>query len=1061
MLVQVDKAVSLRLAEAAANTDEAEGEERQGAGSSQPSLLRSLRGIVFYATPHFGAPIASVVTGLKRYYESIGGMAPSAILTTLGDHSKEELLSLNEQFFQAIEGCSDAGYVHVLSFGETRRLNGVLRIVEPASANPAADDPRFPFYLLDADHLGINRPVSKEQPAYTILFGFLKRMQRDGLLSRTEGSKTAAAADAGELPRRQEVEGNDKAAVVAMGEPLLGDAALPQRESKEGLEVRMLLHLLDHWVRRLRTHSTTLFGFMMPMQLSKLLALVKDIVDYVTASFSSTETANEAYLLIPLRLLAYWAERAVSTLENFLMCQAERSVMHHLSALESRTLHDIDCAAAALRREWEWFHLQLCQTHLLPDGYPVVIFFSQSVTLTVADAMMDDAGCLLVLATQCVPEACGWQRDAAISWGSQETHARLPPSVSMVGALLTGWMCLGVTRRYRCATAAFERLLRDLRLLQQDASDVLQPAATATPPRARPSAQEANFTWWWGGGGGKAKTMSVERKKNLLQVFALLAQASLCWSLFLLAQLPGAVTASAPPSADKCAGALHQALMEGSRRCGLLERSLRIDSITGRPFASIKRIPAAASRAEGKPRHAAGATENKKRSPVRASTLLKGAALRRSLTFIWDDVRQGESSEEAANRFAASVLVFWWIIERRVRLHGAVGTADGGAVKETQEKGALQDRSPWVWENAHPRVKSQWLTWWCVTSDPVKNSGEMNTGQLRLLTEALQLHNGNALALYLTGRHHLWRGQLVPAAEAYLRALESTRSVDNALYRVSAVGLGWAHLHHHRCDGREGGGVDLLALLGGPSGLRESWWLRQGEAPARQCGATVTAADTADAHEGGEDVAHHLKRASALFEAVLAFDPHDKGALCGMGRVKMLDVEAACRVAFPAARRHFETVLGATAATPETGWERKGNREDGIAAFDDRLWESRAAYWMGEIHRCSPEADIEASETLASNMQDVKAWWEYAVGRHPRNDWALTALGLLYAGHRPRRHHGDAEAARQCGAGVELLQRSLAVNAKNTWTLWGLAHHSPDVTQRQTCRMLLKKLLRK
>ncbi|ESL11815.1 hypothetical protein TRSC58_00427 [Trypanosoma rangeli SC58] len=1065
MIVQVDKAVSLRLADAKTSMDAAAKQCRQGSGPLEASFLRSLRGIVFYATPHFGAPIASVVTGLKRYYQSIGGMVPSPLVVTLGDHSREALLSLNEQFFRVIEGCSDTGYVHVLSFGETRRLNGVLRIVEPESANPAPDDLRFPFYLIDADHISINRPVSKEQPGYTILFGFLKRMQRSGLLGPNGDSKVATVA--GENPRQQhEGEAIDKAAAAGAGEPSHGDVAIPHAENKESLEVRMLLNLLDHRVRRLRAHAATLFGYMMPMQLNKLLALTKDIVDYAVTSFSLTEKANEAYLLIPLRLVVYWAERAISTLENFFMCQAERSVMHHLSALESRTLQDIDCGVAALRREWEWFHLQLCQPHFIPDSYLVVIFFSQSVTLAVADAMMGDVGCLLVLATRCVPEACGWKPDAAISWGSEETTAWLPPSISMVGALLTGWMCLGVTRRYRCAIAAFQRLLRDLELLQRD-KDSLPQAATSFP-RVRPRTQEANFTWWWSRGGGgtgsKAKAVSAKGKNDLLQVFALLAHAGLCWSHFLLAQRAGEVTASLLSSADEYEGALHCSLMEGAHRYSLLERSLHLDSIMDRPFASIKRasVVAAASRVEVKPHHTA-AEESQKRSPVRAATLLKGAALRRGLTFIWDDVRHGESSEEAANRFTASVLVFWWIIERRAKLHDAVDSVNRGDVKETQDKGALEGRPSWVWENAHPHVKSQWLTWWCVTSgDSAKKSGEMNTGQLRLLTEALQLHNGNALALYLTGRHHLWRRQLTHAAEAYLRALESTRCVDNALYRVSAVGLGWVHLHLHRCGEVEGSGIDFLALQGAPSELRESWWLRQWEArkahESQQRGATVTA--TEEANASNKDAVHHLTRASALFQAVLAFDPDDKGALCGMGRVKMLNVEAECTVAYSAASRHFATVLGETAAISKMRWRQKLNWENDIAAFDNRLWESRAAYWMGEIHRRSLETDIEARETQACSTRDVKAWWEYAVQRCPQNDWALTALGLLCVQHPPQHDHNDAE-MRQCATGVELLRRSLAMNANNTWTLWGLAHHSPDATQWQTCCMLLKRLLRK
>ncbi|EAN86078.1 hypothetical protein C3747_324g17 [Trypanosoma cruzi] len=1055
MIILAAKVVNLHHAEKRTKVDE-EGKGYHGSGLSEELFLRSIRGIVFYATPHFGSPIASAVTGLKRYYQTTGGPSPSELVTTLGDHNREQLQSLNEQFFHVIERCSDIGYVRVLSFGETRRLNGVFRIVEPESANPAPDDPRFPFYLVDADHTGVHRPISKEQPSYTILFGFIKRMHRTGLLF-SNGIKNAVTISRGEQMLHDGKTLEKEAAIVE--EPFLKGVSISNHESKEALEMRMLLGLLNHSVRRIRTHSTTLFGYMMPMQLNKLLALAKDIVDYATTSLNEKE--NDACLLTPVRLVLYWAERAVSTLETFFICQAERSVVDHFSVLESRTLHDIECGVAELRREWEWFYLQLCQTYAIPDSYPVVIFFSQSITLAVADAMMDEFGFLLVLAIQCVPEACGWQRDLVTSWGLQENPAWLPPSFSMVASLLTGWMHLGITRKYRCAITAFQRLIHDIEVLQRDEGNLLH----TTSPRMRSITQEAAFRWWWSGdeSGDKAKKMSMERKGRVLQVFALLAHAGLCWSQFLSAQNARSVKPFNLPSADTYGGMFLHSLMEGRRRYELLERNLHVDSIMDRPFASMKRVAVSPSHAEGKP-YQTEEKESQKRSAVRKTVPLKGAALRHGLTFNWDEVREGESREEAANLFTASVFVSWWIIERTKTLQRSLDPGNGADIKEEHDKDALHGRSPWVWENAHPRVKSQWLTWWSITGKKEKKTEELHVRQIQLLMEALRLHNANALALCLTGRHHLWRRNLTEAAEAYLCALESTRRVDNPLYRFAAVGLGWVHLYQYHCGMLEGSGVDFLALQGAPSGLRDCHWLGQWKRRTMQepqeCSSTVTAADRDDTVKKETGVAPHLGRASALFEAVLSFDPRDKGALCGMGRVKMLGVEAACTVDFADARRYFATVLGGTEILPGNGWDQKGNWDNGILAFENGQWESRAAYWMGEIHRCSLDAETESNETKAIYKKDVKAWWEYAVKRCPQNDWALTSLGLLYMEHQHPRHHNDVDMSRQYGPGVDILQRSLAINAQNTWTLWGLAHLAPDVKQRQMCHTLLKKLLR-
>jgi hypothetical protein len=203
-------------------------------------LLRAVRGVVFYGTPHFGSAVASVITGLQKYYQGLGGLTPTSVVTGLGDHNRLELMRLNDRFFDVVErlgdeletettgssasalrggamttkyvaamqaslastpnaratscgpmasvsecsGCSGRPHrtVWILSFGETKKLNGLVRVVDPESANPAPDDPRYPFYLVNADHGEVCRPLTKMSPSYAMVYGMLDRMQQRGLL---------------------------------------------------------------------------------------------------------------------------------------------------------------------------------------------------------------------------------------------------------------------------------------------------------------------------------------------------------------------------------------------------------------------------------------------------------------------------------------------------------------------------------------------------------------------------------------------------------------------------------------------------------------------------------------------------------------------------------------------------------------------------------------------------------------------------------------------------------------------------------------------------------------
>ncbi|KEG10811.1 putative protein SERAC1-like [Trypanosoma grayi] len=1089
MIISASLAVAMRKG--------GEESERDNVRTMQAELLlRSLRGVVFYSTPHFGAPIASIVTGLKRYYQSFGGIVPSHVLSTLGDHNREWLVSLNEEFLHVIERCGGGGGggVRILSFGEMRRLNGVLRVVEPESANPAPDDPRYPFYVLDDDHYGVNRPVSKEQPSYTILFGFLERMRRSGLL----GSNVVKSADS-VLPEKTEVWRHET--VDGSNDALQEDALFVNDAFVAGggnsavdLDARMLMVTLEKSMQQLRIQCTVLFGCIVPIQFEKLLALAGDVLNYTTTCPSFTlqplaeRRIDTSLLLTPLRLLVYWMERSVTTLKTVVVCQAERATRRgHLTAVESRSLGDIDSGVASLRHEWEWFHCHLCQIGPTPENHPPVLFFSQSITLAVVDAMADDCGGLVGLAMRCVPEACGWRRDAAIPWSAQNRHTmtEFPSSVSVVASLLTGWFCLGVTRQYSSAANAFRSLIRDVEVLRREQCDGPPPTSTS---QTSSITQEMTFTPWWSGKqtGDKTETPVIKQEAVLLHALALLAHVGLCESYISLSRR--AVILDRHPhhqekeqQQQQLQGLLRQSVIEGRHRYSMLERYLHIDSITDRPFVFTKSGVAPTIRKEEKEDPYRTEAEGQRvRSPVRIAAISKGATLRRSLSFVWDDVRQGESSKEAAVRFVSSVLVFWWVIEKRADFHGPLNSTPTSGVSGMHNVSELEGPTRWVWDHAHARMKSQWFTWQFLLRGNAKSKSEVDVGQHHLLNEALQLCTHNSLARCLNGQQLLQGGHLADAADAFLGVLESTRCVTNPLYRAAAMGLGWTHLHSHHCGLSGGTGIDALALRGSPPGLWE--WCRWESSASHGRGrgaATTNATVTVAAVPGGGgdtnnsvDAPRHLERASALFEAVLSYDPSDKGALCGMGRVKMLTTSTSCSgLGYLGSCRHFLAVLQATESHSVYPRGHKG----GILPLDNQQWESRAAYWLGEMSRYGLGTDPETAAAKLGCDSVARQWWEYAAVRCPENDWALTSLGLLYAKGQQQQHHHhhhqqqqqkpplrdrfNARTIAQQEKGVELLQRSLSLNSKNAWTLWGLARLSPDTAQRRTCRMMLRKLL--
>lgn len=343
-------------------------------------LLRAVRGVVFYGTPHFGSAVASVITGLQKYYQGLGGLTPTSVVTGLGDHNKQELIRLNDRFFDVVERLGDEisaethappvsapqgkaavkayvnamtaslapkpstwttsfdptdasaeknegsrGTVWVLSFGETKKLNGLVRVVDPESANPAPDDPRYPFYLVNADHGEVCRPLTKMSPSYAMVYGLLDRMQQRGLLkcqhehapstpllnppssfapARPPSEATLSVAveklsegyesgwaklfDPAELtPQSSMSEVSAPASSSVVPSPVPSSPHVGSQRSyaafQQGLgEVRLELPVLEEVLADLRQLLRSFFGAATPHQLDSVFVLAADVTDFVT-----------------------------------------------------------------------------------------------------------------------------------------------------------------------------------------------------------------------------------------------------------------------------------------------------------------------------------------------------------------------------------------------------------------------------------------------------------------------------------------------------------------------------------------------------------------------------------------------------------------------------------------------------------------------------------------------------------------------------------------------------------------------------------------------------------
>ncbi|XP_028415090.1 protein SERAC1-like [Dendronephthya gigantea] len=127
------------------------------------SLQSNTKGVVFYAVPHKGSEIASMVAGKARYL-----FLPSSEVKALQKGS-EYLEVLQKNFLDLVQN----NKVEVLSFAETEPAKIVrdTLIVSPDSADFGVGE----FIQLPANHYNVCKPRSRCDPTYVKTVDFVKR----------------------------------------------------------------------------------------------------------------------------------------------------------------------------------------------------------------------------------------------------------------------------------------------------------------------------------------------------------------------------------------------------------------------------------------------------------------------------------------------------------------------------------------------------------------------------------------------------------------------------------------------------------------------------------------------------------------------------------------------------------------------------------------------------------------------------------------------------------------------------------------------------------------------
>jgi tetratricopeptide (TPR) repeat protein/pimeloyl-ACP methyl ester carboxylesterase len=123
-------------------------------------LVRHTKVVLFLATPHSGAELASFLNALRRIFRSTKSIKDlrmyDAHLRDLLDWYRGQALRLG---------------IETRTYYETKKLKGITCIVNPSSAHPGIGSDPIP---LDEDHISISRPRSRNSHVYSAASNLLK-----------------------------------------------------------------------------------------------------------------------------------------------------------------------------------------------------------------------------------------------------------------------------------------------------------------------------------------------------------------------------------------------------------------------------------------------------------------------------------------------------------------------------------------------------------------------------------------------------------------------------------------------------------------------------------------------------------------------------------------------------------------------------------------------------------------------------------------------------------------------------------------------------------------------
>jgi tetratricopeptide (TPR) repeat protein len=357
------------------------------------------------------------------------------------------------------------------------------------------------------------------------------------------------------------------------------------------------------------------------------------------------------------------------------------------------------------------------------------------------------------------------------------------------------------------------------------------------------------------------------------------------------------------------------------------------------------------------------------------------------------------------------------------------------------------------WRNAATALQSEVIAVRArLAAERVQRGPPLDTAAVHRLSHMVQMslkkdpHNVTALLQRAKLLHDHRR--YAAAAEMYHEVMKETASVftQRSVHATAKVGLGWTHLQ------RVSGGIshtspvfDLLSMAVAPPALLSAMQDLPTQDASPHGDLRAELPDAVEARDvAAENTPHpqlHILRAVELFQQVLAEDPTQAWALCGLGRALTL---------VPARVAREEGLL---AAGDAFHWRSTCIPRQRIVVAQKhfqaswRLSDGRchwASYWLGD-----------------GCLAESRRGHERAIGHYraclqscPTNSWALTSLALTL---HHQKEGGHLEQA------IDLLRKAVSADERNVWALWGLSSLLPGTNPEanQWRRLMVRPILRR